>query len=915
MDRRVTSMWTATAALFLLAFAAAPLSAQQTGAIRGTVAEADGTPIVGATVMVEGTQLGTLSGRGGSFEIDDVPVGTQTVRTQALGYRSASRTVTVQAGMAATVDFTLTVDALNMQEIVVTGTATGVQKQQSSFAVTTVRAPEINSQAPQSTADLLKAVPGFHVEASGGVGGNNVFARGIPQPGSFRFLAMHEDGLPVFEAPELAFLNVDELHRVDQTVETMEAVRGGTASIFASNAPGGLINFVSKTGGEELGGVVKLTGGDYNLFRTDFNYGGPLLDDKDWRFNVGGFYRFDTGVRDPGFPANRGGQVKANITHLMENGYVRIRAKYLDDRNIFFLPIPLQNPSDPTGIPGFDPNFGTMTTTDAGRIQVPVPGGGTLEHNLRDGVHVVTRQIGGEVQLDLGDGWSVKENFRFMSGNVDFNALFSLFSPEDAASFAQAKMDELGGTGFQYSFAKTGQPISSPGTLNGNGLVMEEGWWNVKRPYDMFANEIRLTKDMPEVDNSITAGFYFSNYSSDEVWNFNNVLLEARQEPRLLDLEITGVPGPGTVSVTDDGVTSYGDFYRNAANNGHLFAIWLQDEWSPVEALTFDIGGRYESHTLSGNSESLEDFDLGGPTLADDAVTWGSGEFFPYQEEYDEWAVSGGVNVDVVQDRFALFGRGTRGFRVPDFDQLTEQPAAGDFDGIITRPDAENVLQFEGGLKYSSPWLGAFVTVFWSQLENVPFSDEVLDPDTGETVVLDVVSDAETLGTEIEVLADLGELTDGLNGFKLDVNATLQDPEITAIDFTGDVQAPPGVEFEGNQIRRIPEFIVQFRPSYEAPIQGGQSFRLFGSWFFENDRFEDFANEGLLAAYNTFGAGMDVGLSEEVTVEVRANNLSNAVGVTEGNPRTSQLIGGQENIFMGRPILGRNVRVALAYKL
>ena len=61
---------------------------------------------------------------------------------------------------------------------------------------------------------------------------------------------------------------------------------------------GGIINFISKTGQNEFMGTTKLTVGDYGLFRTDFNMGGSIVEDKLF-FNVGGFYRVDEGIRSP----------------------------------------------------------------------------------------------------------------------------------------------------------------------------------------------------------------------------------------------------------------------------------------------------------------------------------------------------------------------------------------------------------------------------------------------------------------------------------------------------------------------------------------------------------------------------------------------------------------------------------------
>ena len=62
---------------------------------------------------------------------------------------------------------------------------------------------------------------------------------------------------------------------------------------------------------------------------------------------MGGFYRYDHGVRDPGFPGIRGGQLKANVTRLLDNGYLRFSVKYLDDRNQFILPLPFTDPANP----------------------------------------------------------------------------------------------------------------------------------------------------------------------------------------------------------------------------------------------------------------------------------------------------------------------------------------------------------------------------------------------------------------------------------------------------------------------------------------------------------------------------------------------------------------------------------------
>lgn len=895
----------------------------QTGTVTGRVVDQDGKAIAGATVRVEGTTLGTLTDALGNYTLQQVPTGSQTVIVEMLGMRTLRQGVNVSSGSAATANFTLQIDPLQMEGLVVTGTATPIEKLESSVAITTMTDVEIEEKSPQSSAELLEVVPGFYVEASGGQGGNNVWARGIPQDGSFRYVAVQEDGLPVYESPELAFTNIDLLFRMDETVRTLEAVRGGGAPVFASNAPGGIVNIISKTGGDELAGVVKLTGGDYNLFRTDVNVGGPLFGDE-WRFNVGGFYRFDTGVRDPGFPANRGGQMKANLTRLFENGYIRVYGKFLNERNIFYLPIPLQNPDSPEEIPGFDPNYGTLTTLDAAFVKFPTPEREVRTLDLKDGMHPVIRSIGAEALFELGDGWTIKNAARSMEADVSFNAIFSLFNPIVGTTYGQDRVDLVNdalsaagqpanAAGFRYRFASSGEVLSSSelSSLNGNGLVVESGWWNVEKPLRNFSNDLRVSKAWET--NTFTAGFYFSEYSADESWIFNNVLQEVRGEPRLLDLEIIDAGGNVVANATQNGFTQFGNFYRNASNHGTVFALYAQDEWQASERLRLDIGGRFEVGMFDGNVEVLGSFDLAEMGLlsanpagadADDnlslsSTTYGTGEFRPYDHTFEEWSGSVGANYGI-NENLNVYGRFTRGFRMPDFDSWADG-------NVDTKGDAEEVLQAEGGVKVATESLGIFATVFWSTLTDVPFVDEVLVND--ELITLRRFADTRTIGIETEVV-----WLPAVQGLRFDVIGTFQQPEYDDMRF--DISDPgqfDDFDFSGNQIRRIPEIILNGKGQYQfTETRGAPKFWV--DFWFISDRFVDDANNVELPGYTKVGAGFAYDVSDQVRFQMVGDNLFNTIGLTEGNPRTGQVVGVEQDIFMARPILGRNVRASIAYR-
>ena len=126
-------------------------------------------------------------------------------------------------------------DATSVQELVVTGRAGSAaqKKVEASYAVTAVTEEKLHMQAPVSVAEVLKNVPGYWVEASGGVGGANIRARGIPIEG-YAAVGLQEDGLPIQGDGGLGFLNTDFSFRMDETVSRVEVVRGGPSSIFHS---------------------------------------------------------------------------------------------------------------------------------------------------------------------------------------------------------------------------------------------------------------------------------------------------------------------------------------------------------------------------------------------------------------------------------------------------------------------------------------------------------------------------------------------------------------------------------------------------------------------------------------------------------------------------------------------------------
>ncbi|WP_228757555.1 hypothetical protein [Xanthomonas oryzae] len=118
--------------------------------------------------------------------------------------------------------------------------------------------------------------------------------------------------------------------------ERLEVVRGGTSPLFATNAPGGTVNAITRHGTATPEGALRLNNGSNGQWREDAYSAGPLRDNV--LYSIGGFHRSDDGLRRTGFTADRGGQLRGTLTFLLGDAVLDVDAKLLNDRTAFYNP-------------------------------------------------------------------------------------------------------------------------------------------------------------------------------------------------------------------------------------------------------------------------------------------------------------------------------------------------------------------------------------------------------------------------------------------------------------------------------------------------------------------------------------------------------------------------------------------------
>lgn len=242
-----------------LAFAVTADTAMAQGTVAGTVVDADTRqPIAGVQVTVEATTLGTVTTNDGHFTINNVPSGQLTLVARRIGYASQSRAAA--AGDSA-VSFALSARALNLDQVVVTGTAGGQQKREIGNSVTQIDAATITKYAPVATfQDLLQGrAPNVDImPGSGQVGtGSRIRVRGTSSLGLTQTPLMYVDGVRVDNAQSTGPVNqafgsasISRWNDIDpEDIDHIDILKGpAAATLYGTEAANGVINIVTKHG-------------------------------------------------------------------------------------------------------------------------------------------------------------------------------------------------------------------------------------------------------------------------------------------------------------------------------------------------------------------------------------------------------------------------------------------------------------------------------------------------------------------------------------------------------------------------------------------------------------------------------------------------------------------------------------------
>ncbi len=540
---------------------------------------------------------------------------------------------------------TAATESPGLEEVVVTASGKDKTQLNSSVSVTTINSKLIEDFHPSSEAEVFRMIPGIQVAGTSGPGGNsNIAVRGLPvATGGSPFVQIQEDGLPTVLFGDIQFGNNDYWTHFDPSVAKVEAVRGGSASTYASQAPGAVINYISYTGKEE-GGYMQLNKGmGYDETKVDFRYGGKISDTL--YYHVGGYFKTGNGPLHADYNVSDSVQVKGNITKELDDGkgYTRFLFKYADTKEPNYTGSPAFATVNGTSVGSIHPytNFDGRKDSNYSiynqSFQI-VNRDGVLERVKMDGITTQAQSIGNQFHYDFSDAVSVDNNLRWTKMSGGFASPF--LNVAKTSSVLGSTVNGAIVDAIRYASGPRAGELYTDTYLNNNTNVRT----NI-RDIGSFAEDLALAGKYDVTAGKLTAraGWFYMNQKIAMDWHTNKATSElSGNNPSMLDLfDASGA------KLTANGLAGFNNNWGDCCARDYDLAY---ADNAPYLALDFDanrfgVDGSIRRDTVKASGWTIKggsefNTDVGGvliPTL----IANGPGEVLNYTRSYNSWSLGG----------------------------------------------------------------------------------------------------------------------------------------------------------------------------------------------------------------------------------------------------------------------------------
>ncbi len=247
-----------------------PTQPDQTGRIIGSAAdESTGDPLFGVQIFVEGTTIGTLTDSHGRFALDRVPTGIRIVVARFVGYGTESRNVVVNPGGTTEIRFEMTVEAIRLEDVVVTAISERQDKSGVAATVGTIDRNAIEQARSVHPSDIMSRIPGVWVNTTSGEGHMTAIRQPLTTDPVYLFL---ENGVPTRST---GFFNHNALYELNMPMAGgIEVIKGPGTALYGSDAIGAVVNVSTRPPPDGPMADLSIEGGAFGFARMMLGSGG-----------------------------------------------------------------------------------------------------------------------------------------------------------------------------------------------------------------------------------------------------------------------------------------------------------------------------------------------------------------------------------------------------------------------------------------------------------------------------------------------------------------------------------------------------------------------------------------------------------------------------------------------------------------
>ncbi|MDA9946712.1 TonB-dependent receptor [Candidatus Marinimicrobia bacterium] len=236
---------------------------QTTGKIRGKVTSADGQPLAGANVIVDGTTKGAATDGDGSYTILNVEAGTYSVTATYIGYQSSTESnVSIKVDLTTPLNFAMATSAVEGEVVTIVGEKRLIEKSATN-SVRSVSSEEIQNSASRSVSGMLDMQAGVNIT------NGRLSIRGSRA----EEVAYTLDGASITDVVNTG----RDVSAIPEALAEISVESGGFGA-HIGGANSGVVRQTLKTGGNEVMGSARFETGDYGHTDLTATVGVPIGD-------------------------------------------------------------------------------------------------------------------------------------------------------------------------------------------------------------------------------------------------------------------------------------------------------------------------------------------------------------------------------------------------------------------------------------------------------------------------------------------------------------------------------------------------------------------------------------------------------------------------------------------------------------